>query len=133
MSITAYNVAYECMMTIKQQMWFPFRTGNLKYSGLNIMQGTDTNKATIYFDGDRVPYLDYLEYGTKPHNIPNAFGFGEDFGTYGRYDLERNRHAFMSEDLFFHSGSKKHKGFISSKSVNACVKYICWKYKGQVE
>lgn len=58
-------------------------------------------KFSIIFDGNKTPYLDALQKGSKPHDIPNAFGYGIEFGVGGRFSGK------------FHPGSKKHKHFIN--------------------
>ena len=112
--------AYECVINahnaIIHASYFPFRTGNLKWNGTKITHGE--NEASVLFDTNLVPYITYLEEGTKPHDIPNAFGLGEDFGIGGRFEG------------FFHPGSKKHMGFISRDSVRTaldCVYAKCEK------
>lgn len=109
----------ELTYLIKRQDFFPFRTGNLKYHAtFGNMLGSKSYR--IHFSGTVAPYVEYLEEGTKPHDIPNAFGFGYDFGIGGRFDGK------------FHPGSTKHKGFISNKTVNFIVDYISKKYNGEV-
>ena len=105
---------------IKQQTWFPYKSGNLKF---NATQGRLLDETTyrIHFDSSIAPYLVYLEEGTEPHDIPNAFGRGETFGIGGRFSGK------------FHPGSKKHVGFIKNKSVNAIVNYISSIYGGNIE
>ena len=114
------QVGIEVTNLIKRASWFPYKTGNLKF---NATQGAMYDETTfrIHFDSSVAPYVQYLEEGTDPHNIPGAFGYPLPFGTSGRFDGK------------FHPGSKKHKGFISEKAVNAIVNYIVTKYEGQVE
>ena len=113
---------------IKQSSWFPYakhvsisspyRSGNLRdhaTSGQMYFDGV----YRIHFSSSVAPYVEYLEEGTKPHDIPNAFGI-EGLGIGGRFDGK------------FHPGSTKHKGFISVKSVGAIVDYISLKYNGVV-
>ena len=75
----------------------------------------------IHFDSSVAPYIQYLEEGTHPHNIPRAFGRPLPFGTFGRFNGK------------FHPGSRKHQGFIKDKAVGAIIDYITSKYEGQVE
>lgn len=114
------QVGIEVTNLIKRQSWFPYKTGNLKF---NATQGAMYDETTfrIHFDSSVAPYVEYLEEGTDPHDIPRAFGRPLPFGIGGRFDGK------------FHPGSKKHKGFISEKSVNAIINYIVTKYEGQVE
>ena len=136
MKIDAYQVAKECLTRIREEPWFPKGKGNLAYNGTTLVPNIAfENSTTIKFLGSYpiFKYIEPLEKGSKAHNIPNAFGKGIDFGTYGRYDMGKNRHAFMDTSLFFHPGSIKHQGFISGKSVRYCVEYICRRYNGRVE
>lgn len=105
---------------IKRQTWFPYKSGNLKF---NATQGAMYDETTfrIHFDSSVAPYLEYLEEGTDPHNIPGAFGKPLPFGIGGRFNGK------------FHPGSYKHKGFIKDKAVNEIINYIANKYEGQVE
>lgn len=105
---------------IKGATWFPFRSGNLKF---NATSGAMLSSTTyrIHFSSIVAPYLEYLEEGTNPHDIPGAFGYPLPFGVGGRFDGK------------FHPGSKKHKGFIKDKAVISVVNYIATKYNGQIE
>lgn len=104
---------------IKRASWFPYKTGRLKFHATSGgMYSDDTYR--IHFSGTVAPYVEYLEEGTSPHDIPRAFGRPLPFGIGGRFDGK------------FHPGSTKHKGFISVKSVNAIVEYIANKYDGEV-
>lgn len=104
---------------IKEATWFPYKNGNLRD---NATDGHLVNDSTyvITFDSTIAPYVECLEEGTDPHNIPRAFGRPLPFGTSGRFNGK------------FHPGSDKHKGFIKDKSVNAVVNYFITKYKGQL-
>lgn len=99
--------------------FIPFKTGNLKYNGIYGHLASPTIYQ-INFNGTLVPYLDYLEQGTLPHDIPNAFGFGPNFGIGGRFDGK------------FHPGSTKHMYFIEIKSVNIVLNYFKRYYKSNV-
>lgn len=114
------QVGIEVTNLIKRASWFPYRTGNLKF---NATQGAmyDAQTFRIHFDSSVAPYVEYLEEGTSPHDIPGAFGKPLPFGIGGRFDGK------------FHPGSHKHEGFIKNKSVNAIIEYISSKYEGQVE
>ena len=109
----------DCVQYIKGQPWFPYKTGKLKYEATygNLIK-SDTY--CIKFDGEIAPYIEYLEEGTSPHDIPCAFGREFPFGIGGRFEGK------------FHPGSIKHKGFIKDKSVNAIIEYICSKYNGDL-
>ena len=114
------QVGIEVTNLIKRQTWFPYKTGNLKF---NATQGAmyDAQTFRIHFDSSVAPYVEYLEEGTDPHDIPGAFGRPLPFGIGGRFDGK------------FHPGSKIHQGFIKEKCVGAIVGYIVQKYEGQVE
>ena len=119
MKFNLEQVGIEVTHLIKRASWFPYKTGKLKFEATQGAMQTSTI-FRIHFDGSIAPYVQYLEEGTEPHNIPRAFGRPLPFGTSGRFNGK------------FHPGSKKHKGFISDKSVNAIVEYISAKYEGEV-
>lgn len=113
------QIGENCLGNIKKANWFPYRTGNLRnHATLGGMITDDTY--CITFDGQIAPYVSALEEGTKPHDIPCAFGKEFPFGIGGRFDGK------------FHPGSSKHKGFISDKSVNTIINYIKTKYNGEL-
>lgn len=104
---------------IKGASWFPYKTGLLKYHATSgQMYLSDVYR--IHFSSAVAPYVEYLEEGTSPHDIPRAFGKPLPFGIGGRFDGK------------FHPGSTKHKGFISQKAVGAIVDYIASRYEGVV-
>lgn len=113
------SVGNKVTYLIKQASWFPYKTGNLKFHATS---GGMFNATTyrIHFSSEIAPYVEYLEEGTKPHDIPGAFGRDLPFGIGGRFDGK------------FHPGSTKHKGFISEKCVLTIVNYIATKYQGVV-
>lgn len=118
--ILAEQIGIECIGRIKRQPWFPYKTGFLRdhaTSGSLYKDGV----YLIKFNTQIAPYIESLEEGTSPHDIPRAFGNPLPFGIGGRFDGK------------FHPGSTKHKGFISEKSVNAIVDYIRMRYNGKVE
>ena len=104
---------------IKSASWFPYKTGKLKYHATSGQMYFD-DVYRIHFSGAVAPYVEYLEEGTSPHDIPRAFGKPIPFGIGGRFDGK------------FHPGSTKHKGFISQKAVGAIVDYIASRYEGVV-
>lgn len=106
-------------MLIKNSVFFPFKKGNLKFRAT---QGhmVDANTYVIHFDSTIAPYVAALEEGSKPHNIPRAFGYNLPFGTFGRFEGK------------FHPGSDKHKGFIKNDCVNTIVDYLTNKFEGIV-
>ena len=113
------QIGENCLEYIKGQPWFPYKTGKLKYEATrgNLI---NSNTYVITFDSTVAPYIPCLEEGTKPHDIPCAFGREYPFGIGGRFDGK------------FHPGSIKHKGFIKDKSVNAIISYITSKYDGEL-
>lgn len=114
------QIGKKCLIEIKRQPWFPYKSGNLKFNATSgKMLSNDTY--VITFNSEIAPYVASLEEGSVPHDIPNAFGKGENFGIGGNYDGK------------FHPGSTKHKGFISDKSVKAIIKFICKNYKGELK
>lgn len=114
------QVGKDCTELIKSASWFPYKSGKLKYEAT---QGSMINASTfrIHFDSSVAPYIDFLENGTKPHDIPGAFGHSLPFGIGGRFSGK------------FHPGSTKHQGFIKDKSVGAIVNYIADLFGGTVE
>lgn len=104
-------IMQKCISNLKSSRWFPFKTGNLKFHATHITR-LDYDTYVITFSGVVAPYVEYLEEGTRPHNIPHAFGRPLPFGTSGRFDG------------MFHPGSDKHKGFISEKSINTIKETI---------
>ena len=119
MSFNLEQIGIEVTNLIKNASWFPFRSGKLKFHATSGMMHTDTT-FRIHFSSTVAPYVEYLEEGTGPHDIPGAFGKPLPFGIGGRFDGK------------FHPGSTKHKGFISQKAVGAIVDYIATKYQGEV-
>lgn len=114
------QIGKECLAHIKEQNWFPYHTGHLRDDAVFGFSNIYGDTYCIKFSGEIAPYIQFLEEGTSPHDIPNAFGI-EGFGIGGRFDGK------------FHPGSTKHKGFISEKSVNAIIGYICSHYKGELK
>ena len=123
----------EILRNIKSAYFFPYKTGHLRDDATS---GDMFNSTTylIKFDGDIAPYIEYLEEGTKPHDIPFAFigkgnwkwwyPFGDGvpflFGMGGRFNGK------------FHPGSTKHKNFIKDKTIDMILMYFITKYKGEV-
>lgn len=101
----------KCMHNIKSSSWFPFDTGNLKF---HATYGVRLKKDLycIYFSKVIAPYVEALEEGSRPHNIPHAFGKPLPFGTSGRFEG------------MFHPGSNKHKGFIKENTINTVIETI---------
>lgn len=102
---------------IKRASWFPYKSGNLKFSATSGVLLTPTTYL-IHFDSTIAPYVSYLEEGTGPHDIHGAFGKSAPFGIGGRFDGK------------FHPGSMKHKGFIKDKCIGAIIDYFQVHYNG---
>lgn len=107
----------QMLRELKKQPFFPFKTGHLKFHATK-GELVEEDVYCITFDGTIAPYVEYLEEGTRPHDIPNAFGKGKEFGIGGRFSGK------------FHPGSTKHKDFIKVKSVDYIIKRICSLYGG---
>jgi len=87
----------------------PFLTGNLR----SHTTGRASANKSFAISISGVEYAEYLEGGTRPHNIPNAFGRGFNYGLAGRFNGK------------FHPGSAKWKGFISDpKRANSFLNTI---------
>lgn len=128
------NIGYDknnIMKIIRFSGITPFKTGKLKFNA--ITSTYSKNKITITYRSSVAPYIDALEFGSKPHDIPFAFvgkgnwrwwypykdGVPFLFGMGGRFDGK------------FHPGSNKHKGFIANKTVNAICDYYKKYYGGK--
>ena len=109
----------EVTFLIKNASWFPYKTGRLKF---NATSGAMFNPTTyrIHFSSAIAPYVEYLEEGTRPHDIPRAFGRPLPFGIGGRFNG------------MFHPGSTKHKDFIKNDCVSSIVNYISQRWNGLV-
>jgi len=97
--------------------WFPLKTGNLRDNAVSVRRVSSGTE--ILFSSVKAPHIDYLEYGTGPHDIPGAFGRPLPFGFGGRFAG------------FFHPGSRIHVWFISRKAVDLsldCALRVCSKY-----
>lgn len=114
------KIGDEVTRGIKRSSWFPYKSGKLKFEATSGRM-LDETTYRIHFDSSVAPYVEYLEEGTDPHDIPRAFGRPLPFGIGGRFNGR------------FHPGSHKHDGFIKNKSVNYIVAYITTVYGGQVE
>lgn len=105
---------------IRKDNLIPYDTGNLsrnvKATTRTTKSGIEEVRITLSGAKSKVPYAVYLEEGTSPHDIPNAFGRGERFGIGGRFDGK------------FHPGSTKHKNFIEYVLVYNCLNYYKLNY-----
>lgn len=101
---------------------FPFLTGELKFAGTVGIKGSSNNYDIIIGQGKSGEYVAFLQEGTEPHDIPNAFGLGYvrpnpytgklPFGVGGRFNDK------------FHPGSRKHKGFIDKLYIDMCANTV---------
>lgn len=91
---------------VKYSRWFPLDTGNLRENATYL----SPDGFSIVFDEQKAPYIPFLEYGTSPHYIPNAFGRGI---------------------IVYHPGSTKHKGFIQNKSSETAARFIAKELNGK--
>ncbi len=97
---------------IKYDKDLPVDTGWLKRHIMTSTKETkDKQEIKIFLSGSEVPYAVYLEEGTAPHDIPNAFGRGMEFGIGGKFDGK------------FHPGSRKHVQFIERVLLGNCLSY----------
>ncbi len=107
----AYSLISGVSEKVKRSSYFPVKTGYLRdYATYTRYEGG--NSFSLVFQGAFAPYVTWLEEGTGPHDIPNAFGMGPDFGIGGRFDGK------------FHPGSTIHQGFISNKAYSAAIGYV---------
>ena len=119
MTFNLEQVGYDVLFLIKRQSWFPYKTGKLKFQATQGSMYSDTTYR-IHFSSVIAPYVEYLEEGTRPHDIPHAFGRPLPFGIGGRFEGK------------FHPGSTKHKDFIKDKCVRAIINYITTRFDGEV-
>lgn len=111
---------------IKNDKLLPYHKGKLQRSiTTEVKSYYKTKEIKVYLSGEKVKYAGFLENGTRPHDIPHAFGYGtvkppkknpytheEPFGVGGRFYG------------FFHPGSIKHKGFVEYVMLNNCLNYL---------
>jgi hypothetical protein len=74
------------IVQLAMQATAPVKTGRLK---ANIVKRfSDAEAGSIGMDVGiwTVPYAEWVVFGAEPHNIPNAFGWGPNVGTHGRFD-----------------------------------------------
>lgn len=102
------------LANLKTSPFFPVRTGLLRDSGTRgSLKSTSTFNIAIGV-GKSKQYVEALNEGSQPHNIPNAFGYGENFGIGGRFNGK------------FHPGQSKHKGFVDklfNLAIEKCKNY----------
>lgn len=120
----------EILRTIKSASYFPYKTGHLRDDATSgDMISNDTY--LIRFDGNIAPYVQYLEEGTTPHDIFNAFGFA--LGNNPQHKIVSDNFGYGGRfDGFFHPGSMKHYHFIQNKVIATILMYFVMKYNGEV-
>ena len=98
------------LANLKTSPFFPVRTGWLRDSGTRGTLKTVDEYNIAIGVGKSKQYVEALNEGAQPHDIPNAFGLGENFGIGGRFNGK------------FHPGQSKHKGFVDKLFNLACEK-----------
>lgn len=126
--------AFSALQAIRSSAWFPLKTGNLRDNATYqrpVPSLIGVSASSIVFDESVAPYIPFLEHGTKPHDIPGAFGRPLPFGIGGRYTsthtirdpegyIERlsvTERLYKVKRGYFHPGSVKHVGFIADRST----------------
>ena len=93
----------------------PYDTGHLsRMSTQGRAFGDNKYTITINTNDNKFgsPYAVWLNEGTFPHDIPNSFGWGYNFGIGGHYNGK------------FHPGSLKHVGFYDNvRDTNSILGY----------
>lgn len=113
---------------IRVQRWFPVDTGNLRDNALTgtMMPIASEEIYRIRFDSTIAPYVSALEEG-KTITTAGIMTPGRNIGLAVPFDSEKIGTTRISQ---FKSG--KHMGFISDKTINYIIKYICNKYDGEL-
>ena len=129
-----YKAGENIVRNIKKASWFPYASGKLRDEATR-GEMIDDNTYCITFDSSVAPYVEALEEGSRPHDIPFAFVGKGNFVWW--YPYKDNVPFLMGMggrfNGKFHPGSLTHKGFISDKSVNAVIEYFKTKYNGEVK
>jgi len=119
------NDGDELVENIRQQTWFPYKTGNLRDNALKGEEILSGETYLIKFDTQVAKYIPYLEEGKNKTIIRNNYrpiaGFATSFHT--------------NYTSGFSSVTKvgKHMGFISDKTINYILDYFKYKYKGEIQ
>lgn len=107
----------------------PFDKGHLSRDAYSMrFVGDNTCVLTINCENEQTgaPYARALNDGSVPHDIPNSFGYGMEYGIGGRFDGK------------FHPGSKKHVGFFDDTDNNNSIlgyalNYFARHYKATIK
>lgn len=135
MTISNYGMAKlvaKITNKLRYQPFIPLKTGHLRMDGI-YGSAPQNDLGVITFDTNRVDYIDFLEFGTEPHNILGAFGRTDYWQPYA-YLGDLTVYPFGVGGRFnnkFHPGSKKHVGFIAVKSVQFVIDEICKELDGK--
>lgn len=89
---------------VKESRLTPYKTGRLKFHAMKSAMEND-DLFHLKYDSKVAPYVEYLQEGTKAHDIPRAFGRPLPFGIGGRFGGK------------FHPGSFKKAGFIDATAI----------------
>lgn len=104
---------------MRHASFMPYKTGFMKnYAVQGGMHGHMIYAIT--FNTQVAPYITFLEEGTRPHDIPGAFGRPLPFGIGGRFSNK------------FHPGSTKHKDWIKKDAVKEVLKYYMMHYDATI-
>lgn len=116
------NFQQACLVSfneMKKSKSMPFKTGRLKFHAVSGCF-ENGNLYHIKFDSKVAPYIEFLQTGTLPHDIPKAFGRPLPFGIGGRFDGK------------FHPGSFKHWMFID-KLTGECATRMAMLLGGKIK
>lgn len=115
---------------IKNDKLLPYDTGNLRNNiSVYPQKYYKSEEVKVILNGRKVPYAGFLEEGTRPHDIPHAFGYGspKPNGKPPRPNPYTHQEPFGVGGRFygkFHPGSIKHKGFVEYVMLNNCFNYL---------
>lgn len=126
------NDGDELVENIRQQTWFPYKTGNLRDNATmgEMMPIAENEIYRIRFDSTIAPYIGYLEEGKfrrkkdKTVRTVNFSRMPSGFGVQFHISQDNAPSAVKFG---------KHMGFISDKTINYILNYFVNKYKGEVK
>jgi len=82
--VSRYMETRAAIVTLAAKRQCNWRTGKLSRS--IVQRRAFGSHGLEVFVGAYQPYALYVHNGTRPHDIPNAFGWGPTFGIGGRFD-----------------------------------------------